>query len=410
MEKYREFGDKATGINPFTAVIAPKPWGLASAAVMFPLRLFFCTAFALLLFVTDCLAWPLHVLRLGLIGAVLLGPLQRLWLRGGLFFAGHVGVVRREGGPRDRDLPRGGDLLFANLQSVWDAPVLEVALGLTCYAVAFPVPASCGGWDVKVFGPSPWQRWAVAGHIRRTGTLDYVTAAAAAAGGKGAAVADLAAAQCKYSRVPVVFFAEGTCSNGKGVLAFAAPFTAMGNNHRTAAGMANAGKRGRKKKNSDDDDDDDVGGDDSKPLVSVAAITYDTPAVQNVTSEVEGPLAYLFRVGKLVCGTTSPAWGSPLFPSALVQHRGPLALDGILAEATADSGKGKQRPRYLVTGPTSRAAAALQECVCMGRGGGGGSGGWAMALRRRPLAVGFAEKEGFIRAYLAVLTGGNKKQ
>lgn len=444
MEKYRKFGDASTGIHPFTVVISPTPWGVVVASVTFPCRLLFAAFFVALLVVTDTLSYVLYLLCLPLLGKLLLAPLQRLWLRGLLFFVGHLLLLRSEvvvdgggegGGAHRRARGRtsspqsaplgGGEVLLANMQSVWDASVLEVALAMPYYTVAFPVastpqqrraagatptPTPTGAavvarGGVRVFPPSPVQRWAVWSHVRSTGTLSFLSSLAgvftssSASSPSNSVAVDLAAVQAAAT-VPVVYFPEGTCSNGKGILCFD-PLVLRGNRplprprpRRDAAG--NATRRGSDEEEEEEEQEVAVGGRRSAvPVtVAVATVTYNTPAVQNIVSERVGLFSYLFGMSKLLYGSTSPTWSSPFFPVALVQLRRSVALDATRPADAND--KGGERSGHVLT---TSAVESVRDAMCM-KGGSRVTSAGAGGIRRQPLAVGVAEKVGFLEVYL----------
>lgn len=419
MEKFRHFGDAATGIHPFTFVIAPTPVGRILATVMFPMRLLFSSVFCLLLLLTDTLLWVLYCAYLPLLGKLLLAPLQRAWLRGLLFFIGHIlpeapatlNQPNRPASPTTtpRQL-RGGDLVVCNCQSVWDGAVLEVMLAQPFHAICFPDATVTGDTDhnnkkstatpgVRVFWPGPLQRWRVWSFVRRTGRLDFVTAqqplfditgalrgsatttsaAAAAAAAKKAdgAALQLCAVQEAAARagVPVWWFGEGTCSNGKGLLPM--PFVVC----RTAASAPSA----------------------AECTVYLATLTYDSPALQNVLgNDVEGFFSMLFRTSSLLYGSTAPAWSSPFFPTAEVTFR-----PAKVTRATTVVLPGPQPGAVPVTYWTFTTAALLELRNAMCQRGQAlvvsSSSGSGAAVRRQPLSVGVKEKKGFVEAYIAML-------
>ncbi|KPA77539.1 hypothetical protein ABB37_06918 [Leptomonas pyrrhocoris] len=391
MEKFRHFGDAATGIHPFTVVVAPTTLGRIGATCMFPMRLLFSTVFVLLLLLTDTLLWVLYRVYLGILGQLLLAPLQRASIRGLLFFIGHIlpdqptvitqlsSSNAKKGVVTSRQV-RAGDVVVCNLQSVWDGPVLEVMLAQPYHALCFPDATATAGPapGLRVFWPSPLQRWKVWGFVRRTGTLDFLTAQQTLAKKDEALplyrVQDAAAT----AGVPVWWCGEGTCSNGKGLLPMPAAIC------RSCAPTPTT----------------------AQCSVYVATIQYDSPALQNVLgSDVEDVFSFLFRTSVLLYGSTAPAWSSPFFPSAEVTFgaAGLTRATAYEAEGAHANAKSSSAATYWTLNPS--AVLELRHAMCQ-RGqalvvSGGGSGG--AAVRRQPLSVGVKEKKGFVEAYVAML-------
>ncbi|EPY26758.1 hypothetical protein STCU_06094, partial [Strigomonas culicis] len=262
MEKYRKFSDAATGVNPFLTQRVPSALGRFLSPIMFPCRLLFLFVFAtLLLLVEAVLVYGLCYNLLGRLCGCMeaaeavytysgLGLLREgLLLRGFFFFLGHVLPVKIDPmmystgavPPSKRNSINGGDIVFCNSQSVWDFMVLEVILKKPFLAVAFPTPPagffaspppSPSAETVQLFLPGALQRYHVWRHIHRSNTLPYVQALARwqretldssshADAAPHKPYVDVAlAAQCRARqlRVPLVYFAEGTATNGRGVL------------------------------------------------------------------------------------------------------------------------------------------------------------------------------------------------
>ncbi|CBZ32014.1 hypothetical protein, conserved [Leishmania donovani] len=402
MEKFRHFGDAATGIHPFTFVMAPTAAGRIGSICMFPARLLLSAVFALLLLVTDTLLWLFYVAYLGLLGRLLLAPLQRAWLRGLLFSIGNIlpqqpaAMVKPQQQGREASgssrAARAGDLVVCNLQSVWDALVLEVMLAQPYHAICFP-DATMAGEDgsassaeaaaapgLRVFWPGPTQRWRVWAYTRRTSSLAFLRAqqpdsAEQQAIRKKTEVTELPLYRVQkaaaLSGVPVWWFGEGTCSNGRGLLLMPAVTCASAVPSDASAGC----------------------------VVHLATIQYDSPAMQNVLgSDNESFFAALFRTGLLLYGSTAPAWTSPLFPTAEVTYRSTRLARATPSTAT-DSKSAASRCHWTLSAP---ALLELRNAMCQ-RGQALVVSGSVAGVRRQPVSVGVKEKKGFIEAYRAML-------
>jgi 1-acyl-sn-glycerol-3-phosphate acyltransferase len=415
MEKFRHFGDAASGIHPFTVVISPTPLGRVGAVCMFPIRLLFSTVFVLLLLITDTLLWVLCSVYLGLLGRLLIAPLQRAWIRGLLFFIGHIlpdapPIMTQSGSNRNNSSAaadnavtsrqvRGGDLVVCNLQSVWDGLVLEVMLAQPYHVVCFPdatVTECTTAPGLRVFWPSPLQRWRVWRFVRRTGRLDFLNAqqpssTAQQAMAKKAEELPLHRVQDAAAKAgaPVWWFGEGTCSNGKGLLPMPAVVC------RAASSLPSCGTATTRV---------------AECGVYLATIQYNSPALQNVLgSDIEGFFSALFRTSVLLYGSTAPAWSSPFFPSAEVTFR-PTRLSRAAAEIEANTAKslsstnnntntdGRKQTHWTLSTP---ALLELRNAMCQ-RGQALVASGGAV-VRRQPLSVGVKEKKGFVEAYVAML-------
>lgn len=402
MEKFRHFGDAATGIHPFTFVMAPTTTGRIGSVCMFPARLLLTAVFALLLLVTDTLLWLVYVAYLGLLGRLLLAPLQRAWLRGLLFSIGHIfpqqpaAMVKppqqeREASSSSRSA-RAGDLVVCNLQSVWDALVLEVMLAQPYHAICFP-DATMAGEDgaassteaaaapgLRVFWPGPMQRWRVWAYTRRTSSLAFLTAQQPDSAEQQAIRKKIEAMELPLYRVqkaavragvPVWWFGEGTCSNGRGLLLMPAVTCTS-----VSASNASAGC-----------------------VVHLATIQYDSPALQNVLgNDNEGFFAALFRTGLLLYGSTAPAWTSPFFPTAEVTYRS-TRLARATPSTAADRKCAASMCHWTLSAP---ALLELRNAMCQRAQPLVVSGNTA-GVRRQPLSVGVREKKGFLEAYRAML-------
>ncbi|KAK7197517.1 hypothetical protein NESM_000701500 [Novymonas esmeraldas] len=408
MEKFRHYGDAATGIHPFTFVIAPTTAGRIAATCMFPVRLLFSAVFAVLLGLTDTLLWVCHIVYLGVLGRLLLAPLQRAWLRGLLFFIGHVLPEWQSGelnSSSDSRAVAAGDLVVCNLQSVWDAMVLEVMLAQPYHLVCFPDATSAtvegggrgggGGTStsaaavaagLRVFPPGPMQRWRVWAHVRRTGSRAFLEAQLPESAAQQAVRRMTEAAELPLHRVqaaaaragvPVWWFAEGTCSNGRGLLPMPAVTCVSATNTTTAASAG--------------------------CVVHLATIQYDSPALQNVLgSDVEGTASALFRTGVLLYGSTAPAWTSPFFPTAEVTYRSTRLTRAM---PSTEHGPAAAKSCWTLAAP---ALLELRHAMCQ-RGQARVVSSGSSAVRRQPLSVGVKEKKGFIEAYQAMLDGSSGK-
>lgn len=392
MEKFRPYGDAATGINPFISIVAPTTAGLLGSYFMFPMRLFFCSLFLVLLTLADVLAFALFALRLQWVArGLLLVHMQRGCLRCILFFIGHILPRRLEAEDlmrpsalksssasnaleRMRRGPGGGEVVLCNLQSVWDVLLLEVQLGTPFFAVAFP-PASGKPEDTTpvLFLPSLFSRWAVWRYIRRTGTSEFLAAANRGAGAESTRTVDLAGAQAAAGpRVPLVYWGEGTCTNGKGVLRMDAV--------RLLA----------------------RGSEETKELsVWAASLQYDTPAVHTIVSDGQTLWTTLYRAGCLLYGSLNRQWESPFFPSATFAC---LLAPVPLAKAGAES-------QWTLS---EAALQSVRQSMCLRGPVAVPVTGNDSVIRRQPLAVGTKEKEGFVHAYTAMVTkmgaGESKKK
>ncbi|KAG5511032.1 hypothetical protein GH5_07234 [Leishmania sp. Ghana 2012 LV757] len=401
MEKFRHFGDAATGIHPFTFVIAPTVAGRIGSACMFPMRLLLSSVFVLLLSVTDTLLWICYVFYLGLLGRLLLAPLQRAWLRGLLFFIGHIlpekpramassQQQQGEASSSSRAV-RAGDLVVCNLQSVWDALVLEVMLAQPYHAICFPdatateegavsPPKAAAAPGLRVFWPGPTQRWRVWAYTRRTGSLAFLTAQQPNSAEQQSLRKKTKTTELMLHRVqeaaartgvPVWWFGEGTCSNGRGLLLMPAVICMT-----AAASNASSGC-----------------------VVHLATIQYDSPALQNVLgNDSEGFFAALFRAGVLLYGSTAPAWTSPFFPTAEVTYRS-ARLTHATPSTVTDSKSATSMRYWTLSTP---ALLELRNAMCQ-RGQALVVSSSSAGARRQPLSVGVREKKGFVEAYRVML-------
>nr|CCD17698.1 unnamed protein product [Trypanosoma congolense IL3000] len=344
MEKYRKFGDASTGINPFISMQTPTTISMVVSAFVFPLRCVFAVGFVLLLLVVDAFAYLFFVVPgLSFVSHQLIAKLQRLLVRCLLFGLGNICVV--QGDTPRLVAPSAGDVVVANLQSVWDMFVIEVAGRLPLFVVAFYAggavpPRSTGKKEVGsliVMEPSPLQRWRVWWHIYNTGSLAFLRAAASGDG--GTVPLDVTALQKRYRRlgVPLVLFAEGTCSNGKGVLS-TSPLV--------------------------------VGAPPARMVAS--AVDYDTAALHTVVRP-RNVFVHLFSMSASLYGSRDPAWYSPQFPTATVR----------LAAVTLNTSSGAAEDTVMVD------SVKFRQTLC------------GVSRSRRVLGVGLRDKCGFVEAFVA---------
>ena len=277
MEKYRKFGDAATGINPFIAkggvgsgsgVVAAATGGIGSfssssvmpplvvtvlAAILFPVRLLVLFAIAAVLGVFDMLSRMMYTFGMGFAADFLLYPFSGLLTRMWLLVAAGVVVRQRiypirgstnittENGAKALDdvvgAPKAGDIVIANLVSPLDffaitscGSILPPFLSGAKPSVASSSPSfwrmpSClcvflGHQEPTVitFGPNPWQRWQVFRHVVHSTTRRYLTGDSKKL--DAGEVIDLTLIQRRAKRmgIPVLLFPEGTPSNGQGML------------------------------------------------------------------------------------------------------------------------------------------------------------------------------------------------
>ncbi|EAN93251.1 hypothetical protein C3747_128g12 [Trypanosoma cruzi] len=382
MEKYRKYGDAATGINPFVLMRTPTTFSVVVAAVLFPLRLTGALLFLTALVVLDVVAYFFFLIPgMSCVSWCLLAPCQRELLRCLLFALGNVGITRAS--PRATAVanaaggdatPVAGDVVVVNMQSVWDMCVLEVAGRLPLCVVAFYIGGAAGansGGDANkkktdhdsrhdtllVMEPSPFQRWRVWWHIYHTGSLEFLRAAAGGDCGDYKSntepVLHLAALQqrCERIGVPIVLFAEGSCTNGKGML-------------RTSPLWVRTAPR----------------------RVFVCAVDYDTTAVHTVLRP-HRLLSFIFLMSASLHGSRDPAWYSPPFPTATVRMvallESSLSSDSILATKTT-AGDGAT---------VMWEEAKVRQALC------------AASKSRRVLVVGLHEKCGYAEACVGVKAG-----
>lgn len=484
MEKYRKFADAPTGIQPFVSIVSPAKKTVVLTFIMFPMRMLFCTVFFALILLSDIICYAFYTLYLSFIPKLLLLELLRhFFLRGFFFFLGHVlpraamhhgnssshhngtGKSSTQGAGTHR--LRRGDVLVVNLQSPWDAMIVEVALSLPYYAVAFPcLPpsssrstqqtkqrrsrSSSSGLErngnsmdvngakkkngntsgieerrVKVFLPGPLQRWRVFYYILYTSSSEYLeiqsSAIEAAASGDGAKPAARSSegdsstpnaminlglhAQYSANRygVPLLYFLEGTCSNGKGILS-APSFSCY---------EAGAFQPSRKHHLSHVSGSDSLQGsgvdkDSSTHILSTASIIYETPALATVLPRGGTLFPLLYRVSCLLYGSAAgPAWSSPFFPHAYVcvqscrlEDEPSTASRLSTPSSSASPANTSQRSNPLFQVQVSdENLLAVRQSLCRVPRGIPIAGG----VVRKPLMVGLKEKLGYVKT----VTGRN---
>lgn len=480
MEKYRKFADAPTGIQPFVSIVSPAKKTMILTFIMFPMRLLFCTVFFALILLSDIICYVFYSLYLSFIPKLLLLELLRhFFLRGFFFFLGHVlpraamhhgsNVSHHNGTGKSSTQGtcthrlRRGDVLIVNLQSPWDAMIIEAALSLPYYAVAFPclpttpsrntqqanrqgrsssssgrekrngTPIDVNGAKrtkngngagmeerrVKVFLPGPFQRWRVFYYILYTSSPKYlesqsnaVEAAATGDGGNtsarhsdgesssssGAMINLGLHAQYSANRygVPLLYFLEGTCSNGKGILSApsfscyeAGAFQPSHKHHTNVSGADSHQGNGSEKE--------------STHILSTASIIYETPALATVLPQGKTLFPLLYRASCLLYGSgAGPAWSSPFFPHAYVcvqscrleDEPSALRLSGSPSSSvTPSSASQRSNPLFQVQIAEENLLAVRQSLCRVPRGipiAGG--------VVRKPLTVGLKEKLGYVKA------------
>lgn len=427
MEKYRAFADAPTGIQPFIASVRGPKKTLPLTIIMFPIRLILFLFFFLLLVIIDTVRYIFYALYLQIIPRLLLiEVLTRLCLRGLFFFLGHIiptlisapGFGQRAG-EADGPVLQRGDIIAANLQTPWDAMVLEAALGLSYYAIAIPVyrpargvsPSQHRTAHVKVFLPSPLQRWRVWSHLCwEANSTTHLTWQAAAMEDHQAHAYDVeelspsilnVGLEAQYAAnragVPLIYFLEGTTSNGKGVLqapAFrcysrAAFAPSSSPTHHTASERSFSEM--------------------TEESIWTASLTYETPALCTITAT--SLLSVLFRASALLYGSASP-----FFPRAFVyMHDCPLPYTtkafseelagGSPATSSSTSASTPPFPSSPQKGSTllfqvnvsGKNLNAVREALCRFPKGSASIKSVYVSSARKTLTVGAKEKLGFIR-------------
>jgi Acyltransferase len=215
MEKYRSTADPSTGVHPFLPAVDPSPFALriVLGGPLFLLRLPFLVFGA-----TFTILLTLTAKSISLFSGTLARPFYRtahaVGLRAVLFGLGiwrlHPPTLDR---PRTRDgtaglHPTHGDAVFCNHASILDP------LYLACfYSPVFAVPTETHG----VFATLTLQQ-AVLSTLSRDSTITTGSRTV----GTAKRLASISEASYVSSSGPVVVFAEGTTTNGAGVLSFSA--------------------------------------------------------------------------------------------------------------------------------------------------------------------------------------------
>jgi hypothetical protein len=235
MEKFRRFGDVATGVNPF---VSPTPKLSLAALALAPLRIICVVVVSIVLFVVDSLAVGLRVLGLATVDEVTLPRvttvLRRLWMRALASLAVQCSAFpARPAAPHDIVVPVSwGDVVLANLVSPFDAMLAEEVAHPYRPMFVF-VAHSCRASQPEItcldFGPT--QRWRAMKFIfkmtERSGRFIDISAKESGELNPAASLPiDLAdiIKRAKATRSVAVVFAEGATSNGKGILPFPALF------------------------------------------------------------------------------------------------------------------------------------------------------------------------------------------
>jgi hypothetical protein len=215
MEKYRSTADPSTGVHPFLPAVDPTPFALriVLGGPLFLLRLPF-----LLVGATFTVLLTLIATAISLFSGTLARPFYRtahaVGLRAVLFGLGvwrlHAPILAR---PRTRDgtvgsHPTHGDAVFCNHASILDP------LYLACfYSPVFAIPTETHGVFATVTLLQAVLSTLSRGSAIATGSRTTGTA-------KG--LAYISETSYVSSSGPVVVFAEGTTTNGAGVLSFSA--------------------------------------------------------------------------------------------------------------------------------------------------------------------------------------------
>jgi hypothetical protein len=287
MEKYRKFGDAATGVNPFIFKHNATILSTVLAVVFFPFRLVLALIIALLLFVVDM---GLHSARkffiAGIVTPYLLFPLQSLLGQLFLLAIGNVTVSQRvfprQAGPQGQlsagVLPGPGDVIMCNMQSPLDVTVLLATGGLSALRIPYMhVAFFChNAPHIVSVGPNPFQRWKAMFHVMYSASRRYLATAAASDVEK--VTVDLTSVQRQALKlgIPVLLFGEGTTTNGHGILQL------------PAAKLLT-------------------------PRVFVVSLRYTSPALPCIIDHIRSTIMVLFSWSALLGSNYSPT-----FPAAIV--------------------------------------------------------------------------------------------
>lgn len=252
MEKFRTWGDAATGINPFVFPVDELSIAtrIVHVWVLFPVRVVLAVILLLLLFILDTVAHLLRVVCLSVVPRYTLAPLATVVTRGVLWLlAGGLSTRFRILPPKpaaavvkDDTLkaPKAGDLILCNLQSPLDVLAIRCALPTiyssngsewagamergAVFAFYDPVGGAAGA-PLADFCPSPFQMFKAARFIRHLAKPEVIRRMDQP--GLTSSLAEVPPIQIDVLQrravklgVPVILFAEGTTTNGKGILPF----------------------------------------------------------------------------------------------------------------------------------------------------------------------------------------------
>lgn len=215
MEKYKKFTDAATGINPFIQPAAPSVFRYLFAVPLLPVVLLVLLFGELIIVSLE----TLHALSalLGLSGAlrILSIPLMYAVTRAQLLCL-YTGTVKYSVSPasgKETDLPtlQNGDVVIVNLQSPLDVLALLATFPGTHFMYVFPAPLK------------ETSQWAKSWTLHRYAAFAKIASGAPQRVQDNAVIAphiDLSGLQRQAKTLGrvVCFFAEGTTSNGRGVL------------------------------------------------------------------------------------------------------------------------------------------------------------------------------------------------
>ena len=297
MEKYRKFGDAATGVNPFVFTHKPTIVSNVLAAVLFPFRLLIGLVLALLLLLTDFLLQAARNFFIApLLTPYVLHPLQSLIGQLFLFVMANLQVKQRVfpklGSAGAPPSPRSGDVVLCNMQSPLDIFVLLATGGLSAWKMPYCIAAFfCHNQPYVVhFGPNPFQRWQVLRHVLYSTTRSYLQSAV---DDTESVVVDLTALQRQAAKlgVPILLFPEGTTTNGRGVLLFP----------KLKIVAAGAG---------------------TTPQVHLLSLRYTSPSLNVIIDSYKSWLGVIYSWSSLVGNSAFPS-----FPEALVTlHKQPVEM------------------------------------------------------------------------------------
>jgi hypothetical protein len=251
MEKFRKWGDAATGINPFVypADTLPAVTRIVQVWLLFPVRLALAVILLLLLFILDTLAHTLRVVYLGMLARYTFTPLGSFVARVVLFLLGggltsRFRILPPKPQPvagRDDALaaPKAGDLILCNLLSPLDVLAIRCALptvfsGASEWAGALERGAIFAFYDplggargapIADFCPSPFQLWKAARFIRHLAKPEVIlrmehSVPSSSLSEVPPLPVDALQRRAVRLGIPVILFAEGTTSNGRAIMPF----------------------------------------------------------------------------------------------------------------------------------------------------------------------------------------------